>query len=216
MSTTTLFPENVMASSPVGVGSLSAVELDGFLTAIAIGPDMVMPSEWLEALWDSAPAFKAIEDVQAMMNTLMLHYNSILRQLEAPETYRPCGFPDDPTALEIVSWATEWVQGFDRATKLRPKEWLSMLRNESCRDILSPIMLFVKHEGKPTIKDPSEELVAIMAETAPLIPEVIPEIRDYWREAHEQPRQHRSRRPGRNEPCPCGSQKKYKRCCGSN
>jgi uncharacterized protein YecA (UPF0149 family) len=23
-----------------------------------------------------------------------------------------------------------------------------------------------------------------------------------------------ARQPGRNEPCPCGSGKKYKRCCG--
>src|ERR1700760_401987 len=25
-----------------------------------------------------------------------------------------------------------------------------------------------------------------------------------------------SRTPGRNDPCPCGSGKKYKRCCGMN
>ena len=24
------------------------------------------------------------------------------------------------------------------------------------------------------------------------------------------------RKPGRNEPCPCGSGKKYKKCCGKN
>ena len=183
---------------------------------IAIGPDLIMPSEWLVELWDSAPAFNTIEDAQAMLNTVMLHYNSILHQLETPETYRPYGFPDDPTKPDTVLWATEWTQGFDRALTLRPEAWISMMQNENGQGLLAPIMLFVKHEGKPTIKDPSEELAAIRLETAPLIPEAIPVIRDYWREVQEQPIPRRSRRPGRNEPCPCGSQKKYKRCCGSN
>ena len=37
-------------------------------------------------------------------------------------------------------------------------------------------------------------------------------------EAGDEPQQPvvRGRKIGRNEPCPCGSGKKYKRCCGSN
>ena len=27
---------------------------------------------------------------------------------------------------------------------------------------------------------------------------------------------HKEREPGRNDPCPCGSGKKYKKCCGAN
>ena len=27
---------------------------------------------------------------------------------------------------------------------------------------------------------------------------------------------HSSDKPGRNDPCPCGSGKKYKQCCGKN
>ncbi len=37
------------------------------------------------------------------------------------------------------------------------------------------------------------------------------EIRDQWR----QDRQAVSEKVGRNEPCPCGSGKKYKKCCGA-
>ena len=37
------------------------------------------------------------------------------------------------------------------------------------------------------------------------------EIRDQWR----QDRQAVSSKVGRNEPCPCGSGKKYKKCCGA-
>jgi uncharacterized protein YecA (UPF0149 family) len=37
-------------------------------------------------------------------------------------------------------------------------------------------------------------------------------------QVEEEERKHRparSTKVGRNEPCPCGSGKKYKRCCGS-
>ena len=27
---------------------------------------------------------------------------------------------------------------------------------------------------------------------------------------------HKEKTPGRNDPCPCGSGKKYKKCCGAN
>lgn len=37
------------------------------------------------------------------------------------------------------------------------------------------------------------------------------EIRDQWR----QDRQAVSNKVGRNDPCPCGSGKKYKKCCGA-
>ena len=27
---------------------------------------------------------------------------------------------------------------------------------------------------------------------------------------------HKNKKPGRNDPCPCGSGLKYKKCCGKN
>ncbi|HXW69574.1 MAG TPA: SEC-C metal-binding domain-containing protein, partial [Dissulfurispiraceae bacterium] len=56
-------------------------------------------------------------------------------------------------------------------------------------------------------------------------PERETEIRDlprqqrlvYNRGAGDEPRQpvHKERKIGRNDPCPCGSGKKYKKCCGA-
>src|SRR5215471_1493164 len=38
--------------------SMMLSDLDGFLTAIAIGPELVMPSEWLPVIWgDDEPVF---------------------------------------------------------------------------------------------------------------------------------------------------------------
>lgn len=43
-----------------------------------------------------------------------------------------------------------------------------------------------------------------------------PDLAAMWREMQELHSASASTmRPGRNEPCPCGSGEKYKRCCGS-
>jgi uncharacterized protein len=42
------------------------------------------------------------------------------------------------------------------------------------------------------------------------------DLRELWRTLG--PRQqtvHKAPTPGRNDPCPCGSGKKYKKCCGA-
>jgi uncharacterized protein YecA (UPF0149 family) len=52
--------------------------------------------------------------------------------------------------------------------------------------------------------------------------DLIYDIRDFWRERTPQPImpenavpfRNQGPKPERNAPCPCGSGKKYKKCCG--
>ena len=55
--------------------------------------------------------------------------------------------------------------------------------------------------------------------------EAVNDIFAHWRDlglpaaeplSAEAPRKPASGGPGRNDPCPCGSGKKYKKCCGAN
>ena len=51
-------PENCMQLS----------DLDGFLTAVAIGPELIMPSEWLPTIWgDGEPEFETAEQAQSII-----------------------------------------------------------------------------------------------------------------------------------------------------
>jgi uncharacterized protein YecA (UPF0149 family) len=51
------------------------------------------------------------------------------------------------------------------------------------------------------------------------LPVILQVVAAYWRDPDWQPPRSepvRSTKVGRNEPCPCGSGKKFKRCCGAN
>src|SRR3954469_18284136 len=58
-------------------------DLDGYLTGIAIGPELVMPSEWLPVVWGGEePVFDDAEQARTVIGTIMSRYNEILRVLD--------------------------------------------------------------------------------------------------------------------------------------
>ena len=62
--------------------SMMLSDLDGFLTGIAIGPELVLPSEWLPLVWGGeAPEFADEGEAKAVLGAIMARYNEILRQL---------------------------------------------------------------------------------------------------------------------------------------
>jgi hypothetical protein len=56
-------------------------DLDGFLTAIAIGPELIMPSEWLPVIWgDDDPVFTEAE-MEAVLGGILSRYNQIRHEI---------------------------------------------------------------------------------------------------------------------------------------
>jgi len=113
-------------------------------------------------------------------------------------------------------------------------ELIPFLQNEDLReDALFCYTLAVRHETSPKnvrqlfarvaeraggLTDREEEIVAsaidMRLERFGYRPMFFPDDEDDGEEAPEPPEPPRSRKIGRNEPCPCGSGKKYKKCCG--
>src|SRR5688572_23734791 len=59
--------------------SMSLSDLDGFLTAVVIGPEVIMPSEWLPVVWgDEEPAFDSPEEADKIHRVIMARYNEIV------------------------------------------------------------------------------------------------------------------------------------------
>lgn len=56
--------------------SMMLSDLDGFLTGIAIGPELVLPSEWLPLIWGGdAPEFADEDEAKAILDAIMSRYN---------------------------------------------------------------------------------------------------------------------------------------------
>lgn len=193
-------------------------DLDGFLTGIAVGPELIMPSEWMPAIWQGGqPAFKDMEQAERIMGIIMARYNEIIHLLD-----------DEPGAFEPILYeapdgrllAADWAEGFMDAFGLRVDAWDALFEDKNSRLLIGPIMAQLHDkDGKPFIDGSLEELQEIREEGAQSLPYVIKYIHDFWK-ARRQPA-NVAKRPaknkvGRNQPCPCGSGRKYKRCCGAN
>ena len=200
-------------------------DLDGFLSGIAVGPELVLPSEWLPLIWGGeAPEFADEDEAKAILGTIMGRYNEILRQVA-----------DD--ALEPVFWAdrggtliaADWADGFLQAIMLRMDAWGRLFKSKRDGHLLFPILALCGDEnGKSLLGLPPDEEDRVMEEMTEFIPSCVAAIAAYWREkgpkqismpltADPPPHSDRaSTKVGRNDPCPCGSGKKFKKCCGNN
>ncbi len=192
-------------------------ELDGFLTGIVVGPELIMPSEWLEIVWQGEPAFRDEQQAERILGIIMARYNQIICQLDdVPGAFEPILFATgDGTIL-----ATEWAEGFMDAFGLRVDVWDPMFQDEEAKLLMVPLMAHLHdQDGNPLIEGSPEELKEIRKECAQALPYAATDIYDFWK-ARRQPGSSttavRTKEPGRNDPCPCGSGQKYKRCCGSN
>src|SRR5512135_1743999 len=76
--------EGFLASDAVPQDCMDLEMLDGYLTAIVSGPDVVQPSEWLPQVWSeggksATPAFADTEQAQRIMALVLRHLVGIQR-----------------------------------------------------------------------------------------------------------------------------------------
>jgi uncharacterized protein len=194
-------------------------DLDGFLTGIAIGPEPVPPSEWLPVVWGGEePVFDDAEQARTVLGAVMGRYNEILRVLAAdPDAYAPL-FWEGPDG-EVI--AADWAEGFVEAVRLRPEAWRPLLEDQEALILLMPILaLCGDAEGGSPLELDLEEDADLLAQAPDLIPACVVGIHGFWKERRGRPKagsgRAKSAKVGRNDPCPCGSGRKHKRCCGAH
>src|SRR3954471_15353039 len=111
-------------------------DLDGFLTGIAIGPDIVMPSEWLPHVWGGEePVFDDHLQASAILGTIMGRYNAILREV-GEGVFGPL-FWETVDGTVIVA---DWAEGFMHAVALRADAWEPLMRSKRLGRLLLPIL----------------------------------------------------------------------------
>ena len=84
--------------------SMGLSDLDGFLTGIVVGPELIPPSEWLSVIWGGdEPKFETEEEMRTILSTIMGRYNEIVACLNFdPNNFEPI-FWEGPEGEVIAS-----------------------------------------------------------------------------------------------------------------
>ena len=201
---------------PGDEGIIDVSELDGLLTAVVSAPVMIMPSYWFPAVWgDYPPVFETDAEVERVFSLMIRHLNGIAATLmNSPEEFEPMFTYREVDDREFTI-VDEWCEGYMRGIKLAQE--MGATFDAKVKDLLDPIRAFTMAADWPGHDLPEH------AETEKLQQSIAPRVRAlhaYWLERRIDPvppknRPYRRSAPsvGRNDPCPCGSGRKFKKCC---
>ena len=216
--------QEFLLSDAVPEGTMMVDMLDGFFTSLIIGPVTVLPSAWLPLVWDMSgggeePEFESQEQAQRIIELLMKMMNSIVVLLtKYPDYYEPltASFTYESDAVRdplIRLWAT----GFMIGVNYNEADWEPLFSDDAASVLLSAIgMLGVRSD------DPVPLPTKTFRELWDEVPDCVLALNEFWRpfrlgeiaRAKGMVLATEAERIGRNEPCPCGSGKKFKKCCG--
>ena len=196
-------------------GILGVSDLDGFLMAVVSGPNLIPPSQWLPAVWgDFEPVWESEKEAQKVMMLMIDIMNSTASTLmESAEEFQPL-FNERIVDGKTYTIVDEWCEGYMRGVSLAQTLWDSA--GLEMQILLTPIMGFTESTDWQAHDFPNENEVANVRNA---ITPNAQAIHAYWlqRRADFKPSvstvRRESPRIGRNDPCPCGSGKKYKKCC---
>lgn len=194
-------------------------EIQAILCAIVSGPIPVAPSVWLPDVLGKGA--EKIEDPQVAeaIELLMRLNNDIAAALLADETVSPVLYPIDESceSYDYAAWADSYVYGAGLAG-----DWYELAGKhaEDLSELLEPMFLLngmlkedVEKSGDRWFS-PAEE-ARLINDIQENLPVVVQALYNFWRNKrsggtvrNEEPKS------GRNDPCPCGSGRKFKQCCG--
>jgi uncharacterized protein len=205
-----------------GGRAMNLEELDGFFAALIAGPETVMPSEYNREVFggemSDACEFSSLEEANEIFGLMMRHWNTIAGALFKGEVYVPLLLEDE----QGLAHGNDWARGFMRGMHMRHDGWAELVNDEENGGWLIPVMmLYHEHDEDPEMRPepitPEKREKIITHMTAGLVGAY-----RYFREhqrpsagsAFERESGRTTPKVGRNDPCPCGSGKKYKKCCG--
>jgi uncharacterized protein len=205
-----------------GGKAMNLEELDGFFAALIAGSETVLPSEYYPEVFggemSDACEFTSLDQANEILGLMMRHWNTIAGTLFKGEVYLPLLLEEEVGTAH----GNDWARGFMRGMDMRHDGWAGLVEDEEHGVCLIPMMMLrYEHDEDPEMRPepitPEKRETVILHMAAGLV--------GAYRYFHERPEdrvgttfksepRRNISKVGRNEPCPCGSGKKYKKCCG--
>jgi uncharacterized protein len=212
-------------------GALSLEGVDGLFCALVASSELTAPSDYLPVILGSDPGqsggFADLDDANATMSLLMRYWNSVVADFERESIHIP--FIVEPGIDGISGRA--WARGYRQGTRLAPlgwdelwtstseEQWMSIpivagevdpewpkepLTDEKREALLEGMMLAASRAFKHFAQARHEGALSMVSAR-----DDYQDADDYYPDTYVR----ESPKVGRNELCPCGSGKKYKKCC---
>jgi uncharacterized protein len=192
--------EAFFGSNAVPQDCMDLEMLDGFLTAIVSGPELIQPSEWLPVVWSDSqrsvsPVFSDNEQAERVLSLLLRLQNGIARTLnDSPTRFKPLLYrPEDGIKGREPAGeggrreesappeASAWCEGYMTGVLLREEGWEPIYAVELTRDWMLPIEALAYGDHDPEYLDwvDSEDKRQDMIDELPIAAVL---IFRYWQE----------------------------------
>jgi uncharacterized protein len=188
-------------------------ELQGLFVAVASAPDLIAPSDWMPEALGESPDFADTAQAQQVLELVMRFYNQSVRAAATGE-FDLVLYRTESGETDYAAWCGGYLIGVD----LAETDWYEIGDPDEVGELLFPLLVLadaLPDEERRAIK-PAEwrRLVRSCEES---LAETLVRIHDYWLVLRTPPATVRREAPktGRNDPCPCGSGRKFKQCCGA-
>ncbi len=221
---------------------LDITELEGFLYALVITPEIIPPSEWMPLIFDDETPECDTKELQLLV-TECIHaynqYNTLLLKGNLHFPYDPKTFQTDLTD-DLINSLWGWNFGFWQGLQLRLEFWNSGIFAKKMKLDKDPIIEILKViefisdidykdsaffndilRDKPVELSEDDFYTLTINDFLIMLPEMVSLIQKFAAIIKKQNKAQtlnqapvHSEKIGRNDPCPCESGKKYKKCCG--
>lgn len=212
-------------------GTLTFHQLQGFLFTLVCSPEMIKPSEWMPLVFNNQEAgYSNMEEAQSVTQALMQLYNHVNEQVFERRVTFPDGIQKLEPAWENVGAETDlgrWSMGYFMGHSWLEDVWDEYIPEQlsdelgSCMMILSFFsspniaQAFNKEtKSKRTVEEMAENMLSMFEDAMINYADLGRSIQMATASEQNQPMPFVGEpKVGRNDPCPCGSGKKYKKCC---
>ena len=187
-------------------------EVQGFMMALLSGPDALNPTNWLPEILGEESLFDAKErtEIERLVMAMAADMRMKLNEKILPDLWF---YEDEAGNPDFYTWCNAYLYTLD----IVPTDWFEAVDQEEFEDLFYPIMALGgiyddEENGEVILHLNEKELTQLESD----LPHVLLDIYWYWQAIINKPQTVRreGEKVGRNDPCPCGSGKKYKACCG--
>ena len=202
----------------------------GFIYGVVITPKVSSPLDWIPELFGGELPERKQDDLLEMVTFFSKIFNRMLKQFHGKRLEFP--FSYNNLTNEDVDMIHQWVYGLDLALRSDYAVWMQeedpFIQNEEIDDVSLSLYYIHSLADPDAVKetlvegdtfDPFDQetivnLLAAMPSAVEMLTRFGHQLDAERRSALDGPDNTAAVKVGRNAPCPCGSGKKYKKCCG--